>query len=655
MAGNLRLLAGVVGLAGLSSVLVFYAGVMAARPIPALTRFEVVTDAAAAPAKNAVDDAPDESTYTFRPPSGQAASLSCEDARRIVRQVRATLAYAPPSVAPERLANGTADWLDPYGLWSEAPDSPIPEALERHAKGLVLELESDDGAPCATTDHLGVALLRWSDELGARFDEARRAAAAAKASVGTTKASAVNTAAGDAMFDDEALPARAVATSLGEHGGRLEHALGESASAYVDAARARFFPRIDGEQWGAIVRAAAVRAYVQALDPHGAWAPRGEEASVYDVDLDAHPPDRLWDQAVRTAVGVRIESGPMDPLEVGDVLLSIAGVSTVGLPPEQLDQLVYATTDNPISAPLVILRHDERELRTLQLPAPEGAQGGSVPSSEPVAALPSYRIRYGAGDALVVEIHDVRSDLGDELAATVQKQLKADSRPVRGLLLDLRDDGGGSTEGAIAAIGMFVPGAPLFPMARRSGFIEVDRAPEPPVTDRWMRPVASLVDGDTASAAEMIAGALAAYRRGPVVGRPTYGKGCAQEYLDDDARVGVLRLTTLLYALPDGAPVQRVGLEPSLLLLPPVQTGDTSEPPPEHEADAPNAPPTWRGPDVRDRSLVLPAADTAWPEHGGAVGPCRSKGVCEALQALGGSGQGKRPSTAEAPSVSGRR
>ena len=94
--------------------------------------------------------------------------------------------------------------------------------------------------------------------------------------------------------------------------------------------------------------------------------------------------------------------------------------------------------------------------------------------------------------------------------------------------------------------------APLFPMARRDGAIEVDRAPEPPLADRWTRPVATLVDGDTASAAEMIAGALSAYHRGPVVGERTYGKGCAQEYLDDDAQEGVVRLTTLLYALPDG-------------------------------------------------------------------------------------------------------
>ena len=286
--------------------------------------------------------------------------------------------------------------------------------------------------------------------------------------------------------------------------------------------------------------------------------------------------------------------------------------------------------------------------RTLELPAPgDGDEHEGAP--ERAGALPSYRVAYGAGDVLVVEIHDVRSDLGDELAAIFRREnsAAAPARRLEGLVLDLRDDGGGSTEGAIAALGLFVPGAPLFPMAHRDGTIEVDRAPEPPTSDRWTRPVAVLVDGDTASAAEMIAGALTAYRRAVVVGERTYGKGCAQEYLDDRGLVGVLRLTTLLYALPDGIPVQGVGIEPSLL-LPAAAAGDAPHglrPPPPHprEADEPAAAPTWRGPDVRDPTLVFPATETTWPEPRGPIGPCREPQVCRALRGLGGAAAGKRP------------
>jgi carboxyl-terminal processing protease len=131
----------------------------------------------------------------------------------------------------------------------------------------------------------------------------------------------------------------------------------------------------------------------------------------------------------------------------------------------------------------------------------------------------------------------------------------------------------------------------------------------------------------------MIAGALAAYRRGPAVGATTFGKGCAQEYLDDDAHAGTLRLTTLLYALPDGTPVQRVGLVPTVRF--PFGTAQASD----RESALLHAPPVWRGPDVRDRTVLAHAEDgtwsVAWQSHGGNVGPCKDPDVCRALRMLG--------------------
>ncbi len=177
-------------------------------------------------------------------------------------------------------------------------------------------------------------------------------------------------------------------------------------------------------------------------------------------------------------------------------------------------------------------------------------------------------IRYGEGRAAIIPIADVPDDLGSRLSAALDKARAA--RDLRGVVLDLRANGGGSTDGAIAAIGLFVPGVALFPMRRRDGGMEVERSPEVPAEKRYTGPLAVLVDGDSASAAEMIAGGLASYHRAVVVGDRTYGKGCAQEYLDDDAHAGVLRLTTLLFCLPDGSPVQKTGIVPNVQLsLPP--------------------------------------------------------------------------------------
>ncbi len=231
-------------------------------------------------------------------------------------------------------------------------------------------------------------------------------------------------------------------------------------------------------------------------------------------------------------------------------------------------------------------------------------------------------VRYGDGMAATVQIPDVPDDLGSRLTSALARR----GQPAKcaGLLLDLRGNGGGSTDGAADALGVFLPGAPLFPMKRRDGGVETERASIVPAEHQWTGPVAVLVDGDSASAAEMIAGALLSYRRGVVVGDRTYGKGCAQEYLDDDAHAGVLRLTTLLYALPDGAPVQKTGIVPEIRL------GLSADD--ETEASVGRALAPWRGPDVRDPMRVK---EVPWRSHGGRVGPCRDETVCRALRVLG--------------------
>jgi carboxyl-terminal processing protease len=153
---------------------------------------------------------------------------------------------------------------------------------------------------------------------------------------------------------------------------------------------------------------------------------------------------------------------------------------------------------------------------------------------------------------------------------------------------------------------------------------EVLAAVAPAESSRWRGPVAVLVDGATASAAEMLAGGLAKYRRGPLLGQRTYGKGCVQEYFRDRVGVGVLRLTTRLYTLPDGSPVQRRGLVPDFFVGP--------DEPGEHEADTAGTLEPAAGPDVR----VPGPAGPSWPSSAGRVGPCPDPVICAALRKAAG-------------------
>lgn len=550
-----------------------------------------------------------------RLPDGAPPALSCSAARAIVAQVNGQL-VEPPRVPEEgAFADAVIDWLDPHGLWSAAPGSPVAQAVRSHARGLIdaLSRARRSGGACAPAVEVGRVLTRTVASLRATFDAARAHPAPRGAYF-------------ESVFEPGSVTrsAESLATLLGERAGALEATHMDGAGALVDAARERFFPTLTAEAWGDVVLAAAVRAYVPAVDPHGAWAPFEEEASLYESELEAKPPPPFWDSVTRTPVGVRVDEGPLAPLATSDLVLSIEGIALGGMPIEQVDQLVYTLADERPRVSMSVLSPHDAAPRTITV---------AMPAAEAVAAtregLSAERVRYGDGSALVVGIRDVREDLGEALAHEIARGRREGA--LTGLVLDLRGNGGGSTDGAAAALGLFLPGAPLFPMRRRDGTLEIDRATEPTAEDRWDGPVAALVDRSTASAAEMIAGALGAYRRGVVVGERTFGKGCAQEYIEDEADVGVLRLTTLVFALPDGSPLQRTGLLPSLLVpFPPSSEAET-------EASLKGSPAAFRGPDVRDARRVAASDKNAWPPPARAeIGPCKDADVCRGLRALGG-------------------
>jgi carboxyl-terminal processing protease len=551
-------------------------------------------------------------------PTGAPPRLTCQQARTIVRQARRLLASPPPRIEPGAFGKAVSDWVDPHGLWSVAPDAPAGAEIAAHASELLDDLHATVG-PCAAARTLGGKLRGSVEALRVPFADARaKATSAARAARDPWEK------AREGSFEDGPVsrPARDLARRLGEAVGEAERDYGESVAFAAALAIDRYLPAFGDDAWSEVLLAAAVRAYVPQLDVHGAWAPLEEELSVYDLALERAPPPRAFAELTRTALGVRIDGDAMEPLAVGDVVLQIGDTPLVGASVEQVEQL--AVLDGEL-AKVTVLRRGHKAPLVLDVRV-EG-EAGLLPADGP--PLPLELVGFGDGVAAVVRLEDVPDDLGDRLRATLDEL--GGFGKVRGLLLDLRGNGGGSTEGAREALGLFLPGAPLFPMKRRDGAVEVERAPRRgPVA--WSGPLAVLVDGESASAAEMLAGALSAYGRAVVVGGRTYGKGCAQEYTDDDAHAGVLRVTTLVFALPNGAPLQKVGISPDIDL--------GLAPPREREEALSASVAPWRGDDVRE---AVPVPRAVWPTHGGRVGPCRDTILCRGLRALGASPAARKP------------
>ncbi len=585
----------------------------------------------ARPAAREEPEAPDAGTTgahgrdaapRFRMPSGKPTRLSCEAARTIVAQARRQLAYpAPRLTATDAFADAALDWIDPHGLWAIAPRTPLGSALKKAAPALAAELDPEDGASraaisgapvardasCPVARELGATLHQWMTTLKARADKGRaRPFPKMKDAVFAV-----------AHVED----AEAIAENLGRSWAAFEAHAGREAELHASRAAAAFLPDMEDTAWSEIVLAGAVRAYVMQLDAHSVWAPFDEEASISEVDLVADAPSMPWTRATMTPFGPELE-GVMPPLEDKDVLIAAGELAVAGLSLEQLMQLGYAVAESDHDESLLVLR--KGKLVRLVLP-PEDASGAHEGELEDLAV---HEVPYGRGHVAVIALSEVKDNLG-ELARDALRRIRTDGDPV-GIVIDLRNNGGGSADGAQALLGYFMPHAPLFPTRRGDGAVEVEYAQDVDPNDVWRGPVATLVDGDTASAAEMIAGALASYGRGPSVGMTTFGKGCEQEFLDDDAHQGVLKLTTLIYALPDGSGVQRVGLLPTLPLTWKHRASG------EREAQSESSAPAWNGPDVRATAAirVQDARTQEWPAttH---VGPCGEDDLCRALSALG--------------------
>ncbi|HEC17387.1 MAG TPA: tail-specific protease [Sedimenticola sp.] len=141
---------------------------------------------------------------------------------------------------------------------------------------------------------------------------------------------------------------------------------------------------------------------------------------------------------------------------------------------------------------------------------------------------------------------------------------------VDGIVVDLRQNGGGSLAEATALTGLFIESGPVVQIKDAMGKIEVETDPDPDIVYRG--PLAVLVDRNSASASEIFAGAIQDYGRGIIIGEPTFGKGTVQTLIDLDRfvtvgteQLGRLRLTMAQFFRINGGSTQFRGVVPDIV------------------------------------------------------------------------------------------
>ncbi|HEU0066549.1 MAG TPA: S41 family peptidase, partial [Sphingomonas sp.] len=151
-----------------------------------------------------------------------------------------------------------------------------------------------------------------------------------------------------------------------------------------------------------------------------------------------------------------------------------------------------------------------------------------------------------------------------------------------GYVVDLRDNGGGLLTQAIAVSDAFLDRGEIVSQRGREK-TDIDRYYAKPGDDAKGLPVVVLTNAGTASASEIVAGALQDHHRGLVMGERSFGKGSVQTLLELGPQTA-LRLTTARYYTPSGRSVQEGGIEPDIR-VPQISDADYKARPVFREAD----------------------------------------------------------------------
>jgi carboxyl-terminal processing protease len=298
-------------------------------------------------------------------------------------------------------------------------------------------------------------------------------------------------------------------------------------------------------------------------------------------------------------------------LEPGDVITKVDGHSTFGLSPDEMSTRLRGPAGTEVT--LTVARDDaERELKLLRRRV--------TVKNVPYAFLAAPGVGY-------VRLAHFSAHASADVAAACDTLRAAGARA---LALDLRGNPGGTIDEAVAIASQFLPqGARVTStQGRASGASQHYDATRPHPELNW--PLAVLVDGGSASASEILAGALQDHDRAVLVGDTTFGKGVAQQVYPLRGSFGALQLTVSRYLTPSGRSIHRERLT----------AADDSE----DDSDSPSTDTTkaqadkvWRtdagrivrsgaglAPDVRVKADSAAARLRMSPRHpGGAAGAAR--------------------------------
>lgn len=298
----------------------------------------------------------------------------------------------------------------------------------------------------------------------------------------------------------------------------------------------------------------AVRGMVSALDPHSAF-----------LDEDEYREVRISTAGTYSGIGVEVsmEDGrvvivsPMDGspaaragLEPGDEILSVDGVPVSADNLQETISGMRGQSGTPVV--LGLKRKADGEIISLTLER----------EFIHVASVDGRLLEPGLGYLRVTHFSE---NTGEDTAAQLADLEAANGGPLSGLVMDLRNNPGGLLDAAVDLSDAFLEQGVIVTADGRVSEARFSASARPGDLLRG-RPLVVLVNGGSASASEIVAGALQDHKRARLVGSNTFGKGSVQTVVPlSNGRA--IKLTTSRYYTPSGRSIQDVGIRPDVEVL----------------------------------------------------------------------------------------
>ncbi len=294
----------------------------------------------------------------------------------------------------------------------------------------------------------------------------------------------------------------------------------------------------------------AIDGMLTSLDPHSGYLNAEDYKDMRDQTRGAYGGLGL---EVTSEDGVVKVVSPMDDtpaaragLKSGDYITAIDGQSMLGLPLDQAVKQMRGDVGQPIT--LTISREKKEPF--------------DVKLVREVISVKSVKSDM-KGDYGYIRITTFNEKTGEETVSAV-KSLEAKNPMMKGLVLDLRDNPGGLLDQAVAVSDVFLDGGEVVSQRGREAQ-DIERYNAKPGDLTHGLPMVVLTNSGTASAAEIVSGALQDRHRAELVGLTTFGKGSVQSVIPlKGGEDGALKLTTARYYTPSGRSIQKTGITPDL-------------------------------------------------------------------------------------------